>query len=157
MIDALLDFLNVVCRNTYNQYQNKGKHARRSNKYKKFVVKHGVSNLINVESDTSNLDNDGPQVPASMRDKKVSQMMKLILSQNKSVQDFINQLLKRLINYNDDTRESSKHLLLPLFVRDMNTLIKNYKYDPRRMMTEAFNYKSNNISIRKQQKCRNAV
>ena len=172
MINALVNFLTTVCRNSYNRYQKIKRQDRLLRKYRKFMQKYGLVNLLNVglandNNNNNNNDNNNNGIPNQVinlsthyLNRRVAKMLDLVVLQDASfgiAHTFTESLTKKIINKSDNVKQTCKEILTPIIVRDINILLKGFKNDPQRMIHEAFNYKIHNISVRKAQFCRNAV
>ena len=164
MVQGLYDLCEVVCRNYYNQQQSINRLKERNQKYKDLLCKYDVYGLIDFNdeniSDAMPVSGISDTLSKSQTNKKIAKVIKLILSMDASLsvaQQFVIKLIKRLMKKNTTLHSSIKDYIFTHVIRDLNQLIQNFKYDENRMTSEAFNYKSNNISTRKAQQTRNAV
>ena len=161
MVQALYDLCEQICRTHYNQQRTIYRLTQTIDRYKNFLYEHHIHGLIDLDHDNDIIPlPTGPSLSKSQTNKKIAKLVNLIMSMDTSynfAHNFVFTLIKRLMSKNIVTHDSIKNLLKPLIIRDVNQSIDDLRNDELRMTREAFNYKSQNISTRKTQKCRNAV
>ena len=162
-MDALWDFLTYVLRVLYNKYHAHSRLKTKTKKYRKIIVEYGLWHLLSKnKTANNNVDNIDLNHELSTRQKRryTNKMVQLVVNQDASIgiaQDFLHSFASRLINKNIYVQMHVKHLMTPLIVRDINTMLLDWKHDENRQIREAFALKSNNISTRKAMRTRKSV
>ena len=158
-----MEFCKQVCKNQYYEYRAEYRHKTTINKYKNVLIDYGILGLSYDNNGDNNvqayLDHSNP-LSSQQLNLRVRQMVNLVVAQDASlgiIQNFLKTLMKRVTKKYDLIHDDLKTYFTPLIVRDINTMLKNFRNDPMRMTYEAFNYRAQNISYRKAQSCRNSV
>ena len=163
LIQALWDFCTSILRHCYNNYRNHYRIIIKKRKFKKIVVKYGLLGLVNAGDDL--LDNNNylqtsHELSVKQKRRYCQKMVELSIAQDASLgiaQNFLRKFASLLVDKHAMVQLHIRDTMTPLIVRDINTMLYNWRFNNDRIIREAFTNKSNNISVRKAANTRKAV
>ena len=164
MVDALWDYNEQVLKKIYNLHQLKTKYILSNKKKSKFLIKYGLWNLykndVNSTTDTDSSSSDSNELSKFQLRHKINKLVKLAVTQDESVciaQDFICKFTDELIKQKPHVANHLQEKFTPIVMRQINTSIRNYRHDKKRITRQAFMNRRNHVSQRQSLSARKAV